>query len=72
MDATQRTKYAVSGHTKLYRVPTESHSLSLLGVARGLGGGSLGGGGNDPLLIKSLEERLDNGPIGDLSTLKRD
>ena len=53
-------------------VPQQSHARShLIRVAgRGLGGGGLGLGGNDPLLVKSLEERPDNSTIGNLSTLK--
>lgn len=41
-----------------------------LRVAGGLGGSSLGLGGDDPLLVKSLEQRLDDGTMSDLSTLK--
>ena len=50
-----------------------NHARShLLGVAGGgLGGGSLGLGGDDPLLVKSLEEGFDNGTISDLSTLQK-
>jgi len=46
---------------------TRSHLLSVAGG--GLRGSSLGVGDNDPLLVKSLEERLDKGTISDLSTL---
>jgi hypothetical protein len=37
----------------------------------GLGGGGLGLGCNDPLLVKSLEERLDDGTVGDYEHPKK-
>jgi len=43
----------------------------LLRVAGGLGGGGLGLGGNNSLLVKTLEERPDDGTISDLSTLEK-
>ena len=53
-------------------MPQEPARSRLISVASGgLGGGGLGLGGNDPLLVKSLEERLDDGTISDLSALKR-
>jgi len=55
--------------TKLYRASTDNIGSRLVSVASGLGGGSLGVGNDDPLLVNSLEERLDNGTISDLSTL---
>ena len=58
--------------TKIYCVPTDQIRPHLLSVAgSGLRGGGLGSGGNNPLLVKRLEERLDDGPVSDLSTLKR-
>jgi len=54
-------------HSTVPQQTTHARSPSL-SVAGGLRGGGLGGGGNDPFLIKSLEERLDDGTISDLST----
>ena len=59
------------GGTTLYRASTNHIRSPSLGVAGGLGGGGLGVGGNDPFLIKGLEERLDDGTVSDLSTLKQ-
>ena len=54
---------------KLYRASRNHIRSYSLGVAGGLGGRGLGGGGDDPLLVKGLEERLDDSTISDLSTL---
>ena len=45
-----------------------SHLISVVG---GVSAGGLGLGDNDALLVDGLEERPDDGTIGDLSTLKK-
>ena len=69
---TQRTRRAVSRQKVLPCLNEPRYLSHLLRVAGRLGGGGLWLGDDDPLLVNRLEERLDNGTVSDLSTLKKD
>lgn len=67
------TKYEIScvETQKVPPCPIGRARSHLISVASRLGGGGLGLGDNDSLLVDGLEERPDDGTIGDLSTLKK-
>jgi hypothetical protein len=58
------------GRVETHASTNRAHSHLVSVAGSGLRGGSLGLGGNDPLLVKILEERLENVDMSDLSTLK--
>jgi len=69
MSHEERYKRCRGAHKALPCLSTQVTAPRLLGVAGGgLGGGGLGVGSDNPLLVKTLEERLHNGTISDLST----
>ena len=58
--------------TKFFHASTNPTHSPLVRVAgMGLRSRSLGLGDNYPLLVKSLEEMLDNGAMSDFSTLRQ-